>query len=127
MIAESGSQPARCCDRHKWYRVADIGGWMVRRGGSDLILVTAWAQIGGIWRPGHCELTHQDLTARVQAAGRIACSHALKARALLSGEIELVNGLHRWVVASELGISVVPVKMTIEIESPWAWEPGVDI
>ena len=42
---------------------------------------------------------------------------------LLSGEIELTNGLHRWVVTSELGIDVVPVKMRYETEPVWAWEP----
>jgi hypothetical protein len=79
---------------------------------------------GGIWRPGHCELTHEELTDRIQVAGGVACGYALDATMLLSGEIELTNGLHRWVVASELGIDVVPVKMRYETEPVWAWEPG---
>ena len=37
-----------------------------------------------------------------------------KARTLLSGEIELVDGLHRWVVATELGVGVVPVEMVFQ-------------
>jgi hypothetical protein len=43
----------------------------------------------------------------------------------LSGGLELVNGLHRWAVALELGIGVVPVKMVIETELVWAWESGM--
>jgi len=72
---------------------------MVRRGANDLVLVRTWAQTGGIWRQGHCELTHAELTGRVQAAGGITCAYALEATTLLSGEFELVNGLHRWAVA----------------------------
>jgi hypothetical protein len=44
---------------------------------------------------------------------------------LLAGGVELVNGLHRWVVAGELGIDVVPVAVSVEpgeIEPSWAWE-----
>jgi len=97
---------------------------MVRRGGNDLVLVSTWAQTGGIWRPGHCEFTHDALAGRIRAAGGIACAYALEATTLLSGEIELANGLHRWVVARELGVDVVPVKMVTETEPVWAWEPG---
>jgi hypothetical protein len=109
------------CDCHEWHSVAAIGDWMVRRGGNDLIPARVWAEKGGIWRPGHCELTHEDLTGRIRAAGGIGCGYALQATKLLSGETELVNGLHRWVVTTELGISMVPVKMVIENESPFAW------
>ena len=97
---------------------------MVRRGGSDLIPARSWAQTGGIWRPGHCELTHEELVARIRGADGIACGYAIEARALLSSEIELVNGLHRWAVADELGVDVVPVTMATETEPVWAWEPG---
>ena len=36
------------------------------------------------------------------------CAYALETTTLLSGEIELANGLHRWAVAREIGIGVVP-------------------
>jgi len=53
---------------------------------------------------------------------RITCGHALDAIAPLSGEIALVNGLHRWAVADELGIGLVPVEMSTEgAGSPFAW------
>jgi hypothetical protein len=58
-----------CCDRHQWYRVAEIDGWMVHSGGNDLDPVLTWAQEGGIWRPDQCELTREDVTGRVRAAG----------------------------------------------------------
>jgi hypothetical protein len=109
------------CACHEWHPVAAIGDWMVRRGGDDLILARVLAETSGIWRPGHCELTHEDLADRIRAAGGIGCGYALQATKLLSGETELVNGLYRWVVTTELGISMVPVKMVIENESPFAW------
>lgn len=93
--------------------------------GTGLIPVPVWAETGDIWRPGHCELNHEELTSRIQGAGGIACGYALEAMMLLSGEIGLANGLHRWVVASELGVDVVPVKMVIETEPVWAWEPDL--
>ena len=43
---------------------------------------------------------------------------------LQAGGIELVDGIHRWAVAAEIGIDIVPVEMTVETESPWAWPPG---
>jgi hypothetical protein len=122
MDARAGSAAAPRCDCHEWHQVADIADWVVRRGGNDLIPARAWAE-SGIWRPGHCELSHEELTGQIQAAGGIACGYALEAMTLLSGEIELVNGLHRWVVAQELGVGMVPVKMVIETAPVWAWDP----
>jgi hypothetical protein len=119
----SSSDTTARCDCHEWHPVAAIGDWMVRRGGNDLIPARTWAQTGGIWRPGHCELTHEDLADRIHAAGGIACDYAIKARMLLSGEIELVNGLHRWVVAEELAIETMPVEMSLETEYSWSWAP----
>jgi hypothetical protein len=40
------------CDCHQWYRIEAISGWMVRRGGSDLVPVPFWAEAGGIRLPG---------------------------------------------------------------------------
>ena len=124
MITDPPRRTVARCDCHEWHPVAAIGGWMVRRGGSVLVPVPDWVENGGIWRPGHCELTHEELTDRIQVAGGVGCGYALDATMLLSGEIELTNGLHRWVVASELGVDVVPVKMRYETEPVWAWEPG---
>jgi hypothetical protein len=109
------------CGCHEWHPVVAIDGWMVRRGGSELVPVPTWAETGGIWRPGHCELSHEELTRRIQAAGGIGCGYALEATTLLSGETELTNGLHRWVVATKLGIEGVPVRMRHETEPVWAW------
>lgn len=122
MTAQAPSIARRCeCGRHELHSVAAIASWKVRRGGSDLVPVPEWAETGGIWQPDHCEFSHEDLTARVRAAGEIACGYALEATTLLSGEIELTNGLHRWVVATELGIDVMPVRMRHETEPVWAW------
>jgi hypothetical protein len=40
---------------------------------------------------------------------------------LSSGAVELVDGLHRWAVADELGIAAVPMTMEPQAESSWAW------
>jgi hypothetical protein len=53
--------------------------------------------------------------------GSIACGYALDATMLLSSETELTDGLHRWVVAIEFGIDIVPIKMRHETEPVWAW------
>jgi hypothetical protein len=49
----------------------------------------------------------------------------LEAVALPSGEIDLINGLHRWVVARDLGIEVVPVSMMLEAEPTGDLESGL--
>jgi hypothetical protein len=107
------------CDCHGWYDITEIGAWLVQRAGSRT--VRDWASNGGIWRPGHCELSHEELTSMIRGAGGISCGHALKAMTRLSGEIELTNGLHRWAVSAELGIRLVPVEMITETEPVWAW------
>lgn len=61
----------------------------------------------------------------MQAAEGVTCAYALEATTLLSGKLELVNRLHRWAVALELGIGFVPVKMVIEAEPVWDWESGM--
>jgi hypothetical protein len=62
------------------------------------------------------------MTSRIRAAGGITCGYALAGRNLLAGGVELVDGLHRWTVADELGIGLVPVKMSAEeADSPFAW------
>jgi hypothetical protein len=109
------------CGCHQWHPVTDVGGWLVRPGVGDLILVRDWAQ-SGIWRDRRCQLSRAELTSRIRAAGGISCDHALIARTLRTGDIELVDGLHRWTVAAELSIGLVPVEMSVEeAESPFAW------
>jgi hypothetical protein len=111
-----------CCDRHQWHRAADIGGWLHRTGPQHLVPVRLWAEQGGIWRDRHCEFSREVLTSRIQAAGGITCAYALTGRRLLTESVELVDGLHRWIVATDLGIGLVPVEMsTGEAESPFAW------
>lgn len=67
-------------------------------------------------------LVHDPCGADRSGAGwlGITCAYALEATTLLSSGLELVNGLHRWAVALELGIGVAPVKMVIETEPVWA-------
>lgn len=112
--------PVARCDCHGWHPVANLASWFHRTGPQHVALVRDWAQ-SGIWEVGRCRLSHAEMTGLIRAAGGITCDHALDARRLLSGEIELVNGLHRWAVADELGVDVVPVKMSVETESPFAW------
>lgn len=74
----------------------------------------------GRHRRGH---DHDRLTALILAAGRrIGCDYALEARPLTDGRSELIDGVHRWAVAGELGITSVPVDMKpIMEEAPFAW------
>jgi hypothetical protein len=90
-----------------------IGNWLVRPGICDPVLARIWSRSGCIWQDGRCRLGHEELTDLIRAAGGIGCEHALTARALLTGGVELVDGIHRWAVADELGIDVVPVEMEI--------------
>jgi hypothetical protein len=50
MMVSVSIDPSPRCDCHEWHPVAAIGGWMVRRGGNDLIPARTWAETGGIWR-----------------------------------------------------------------------------
>lgn len=54
---------------------------------------------------------------RIRLAGGVRVEHALEARRLISGEVLLVHGCHRWAVAAELGMSLVPVEMDFEVEA----------
>jgi hypothetical protein len=58
----------------------------------------------------------------IRVAGGITRAYALTGCKLLVEGVELVDGLHRWVVAAYLGIGLVSVEMsTEEAESPFAW------
>jgi hypothetical protein len=119
--------PAGRCDCHEWRRIADIGSWYHRTGPRHLVLVRDWAK-SGIWEEGRCRIGHAEMTSGIRAAGGITCDHALTGRKLLAGGVELVDGLHRWAVADELGIDLAPVAMSVEpgeTESSWAWESGL--
>jgi hypothetical protein len=97
------------CECHEWHPVANIGRWLTRPGVGELIPARTWSQAGDISQPGHCELTREKLVSRIGAADGITCEYALDAWTLVSCEVELVDGLHRWDVADKLGIKVVPV------------------
>jgi hypothetical protein len=120
MSPNSSPRSAHRCDCHEWHPVADIGSWLHRTGPQRLVLVRDWAR-SGIWEEGRCRLGHAEMTSRIRTAGGITCDYALNARRLLAGGVELVNGLHRWAVATERGIDVIPVEMLVETESPFAW------
>lgn len=109
------------CGCHDWYESRRLVNGLVDRAGFRP--VREWVSEAGIWRLGNCELSQEELTIRIRAAGGIGCEYALNAMTRLSGEIELSNGVHRWAVAAELGIRAAPVHMVYETESVWAWEP----
>lgn len=98
--------PIDRCTCHGWLPLAEIGGWP-----HNVFLVRERAVQPGIWEPGYCELSREELRDRVIAAGGIRCEYALEAREELDGHIELVNGVHRWAVAAELGIGMLPVRI----------------
>ncbi len=80
---------------------------------------------GDIWGDRRCRLGHAELASLICAAEGITYEHALTARKLPSGRVELVDGLHRWAVATELGFDLVPVEMKSPTESVGAWPaPG---
>lgn len=93
-----------------------MGFWTVREPAS-------WPR-ADFWEGA--ELSREELTRRIRSAGHIDRAYALVARTYRSGKILLVKGCHRWAVASELGISSVPVRMEFEGEpehEQWAWPP----
>ena len=112
------------CDCHEWHDIAEVGEWWHSLAGgraSHPKTVKDILATEPIW--DNSELTHEDLTARIIAAGRrIDHAYALSAMIFLGGRISLDNGLHRWSVGVELGISRVPVTMYRESPQPtWAW------
>jgi hypothetical protein len=101
------------CECHGWYPLAEIGGWTQRN-----VLVRDWAAKPEIWDPRRHELSHEELRERITAAGGVQCEYALSATRNLDGSIELDKGVHRWTVAAELGVSVLPVRVTDAADSP---------
>lgn len=112
------------CDCHNWYDVAEIGEWWHSLAGgraSHPKTVREIVSTESIW--DNSELRHDELTTRIIAAGRrIDHVYAFSAMTFVDGRISLDNGLHRWSVSVELGISRVPVNMCRESPQPaWAW------
>ena len=66
-----------------WLSVAATIGMKSRR------LVNGWLIV-----LAYCELSQEELTIRIRAAGGIGCEYALNAMTRMSGEIELSNGVH---------------------------------
>lgn len=117
----TGGLVGRRCACNEWHPVADIGNWLVRPGIGGLVLVRDWARSGGIWEPGRYKVCHEDLTDRIRGAGGITCAYTPVGQKLIAGGVELVDGLQRWVVTTDLGISLVPVEISTEdAESPFA-------
>jgi hypothetical protein len=105
--------PADRCTCHEWVPTVQIGDWP-----HNVFLVRERAAHPEIWEPGYCKLSRQELRDSVIAAGRvIRCEHALKAWTR-DGHVELTDGVHRWAIAVELGIDVLPVLIADATDSP---------
>ena len=110
------------CDCHEWHDVPKTGEWTQGSGGGPLHARPVREIVGtdDIW--SRSESDHETLLTGIRAAGGITCEHALRATTYLDGHIGLNNGIHRWAIADELGITCVPVEMEYEQEeSAWPW------
>jgi hypothetical protein len=101
------------CDCHEWYPLAEIGGWM-----HHDVLVRDRASEPDTWDVGNRELSHEELRGRIAAAGGVRCKYPLEATRHYGGEITLANGVHRWAVAAELGVGILPVRVNDAADSP---------
>ena len=115
------------CDCHEWHDVDEIGQWPHSLAGARASHSKSVLDIVAtepIW--DRYELPHEELTARIIAAGnRIDHAYALAAMTFADGRVSLDNGVHRWSVAIELGIKRLPVQMSYEpppdLSSDWSW------
>jgi hypothetical protein len=80
------------CACHTYFSVAEIGGWLHGNTVDTLAPVTEWAARADLWE--RAELGHDDLEARVAAAGGIICKHSLDATTLPDGRVRLDDGVH---------------------------------
>jgi hypothetical protein len=46
MITDPPRRIAARCGCHEWHLAAAIGGWIVRRGGNELLPARDWAETG---------------------------------------------------------------------------------
>jgi hypothetical protein len=108
------------CACHTYFPVAVIGTWLHGNTVDTLAPVTEWASRPDLWE--RAELKHDDLDARIAAAGGITCEHALDATTLPDGRVRLDDGVHRWVIARERGLAAVPVTVRTDVvESSFTW------
>jgi hypothetical protein len=112
------------CDCHKWYDTEEIGGWydnLLGARASQPKLVRDVVATEAIW--DRSEMSRDELTAAILKAGRrISHDYALGAWTLNDGRVSLNNGVHRWAIATELGIVRIPVEMhTLPSVSAWPW------
>ena len=117
--------PMTECDCHEWYEVTKIGEWTQGSAGGPLHArpIHEIVATDNIWE--RSETDHETLLAEVRESGGINCEYALLATTYLDGHIGLNNGVHRWAIASELGIERIPVEMQNEQEEA-AW-PSWDL
>jgi hypothetical protein len=103
------------CACHEWHDTEAIGEWLHEFGVCSRFPVRRLAA-GGIWDAGHFEPQwgRELLTALIRGTGGVVHTRALMATTLLDGAVSLDNGVHRWSIASELGIKRLPVEMRHE-------------
>jgi hypothetical protein len=93
----SDSQGVDECDCHEWHDVAEIGKWPHSLAGGRASHPKAVREIVAtepIWDSS--ELTREDLTARIIAAGRrIDHAYALSGLTFADGRVSLDYGVHR--------------------------------
>lgn len=101
-----------------WYSVQDIGQW----GQDGYSLERLW---GHAWSAGNFNKNYprESLTQAIETAGGVLPEYALSARRFPDGSTELIDGVHRWGIARDLGITQLLVDVRIQAESPMAWTP----
>lgn len=115
------------CACHGWYDTEEIGGWfdnLLGARASQPKLVRDVVATEAIWE--RSEMSHDELMSAILASGcRIGHDHALRAWTLADGRRTLSNGVHRWAVSVEMGITRIPVDMTtLPEETPMIDEWG---
>lgn len=104
------------CGQHEMHLVTEIGKWSQAVPGFT---VEEWGTRPEIWDEGNCEHSYNELYGRIQRAGAVVCEFPLKARWVHDALPHLENGTHRWKIASDLGITRVPVRMGYGGEAPF--------
>lgn len=99
-----------------WYSVEDIAKW--HQGGDDLEKLWFHGWQTGNFDP---EYPQEKLTALLDEAGGVLPQYALEAWRHLDGSTELRDGVHRWGVARELGITQLLVYVRTYSEAGFAY------